>query len=127
MYRWVEHTAELELAIEGASEEEVFAEAVAAFAELLGDEAADGQSREIQLSADDRAAQLVELLEEIVFLADASGFIPESLDELDLSGKRARVSGHEGVPRPLVKAVTYHGLVFRPTPAGWEARLVLDV
>jgi protein archease len=126
-YRWVEHTAELELEIDAESEEAVFGDAVAAFAELIDDGAGNGHSREIWLRADERPAQLVELLEELVFLADVAGFVPESLDDLDLSRKRALVAGHTGSPRPLVKAVTYHGLQFEPTADGWKARVVLDV
>jgi SHS2 domain-containing protein len=36
VYRWVDHTAEVELAIEAGGEREVFAEALSALAELLG-------------------------------------------------------------------------------------------
>ena len=127
MYRWVEHTAELELELRAADEQDVFAEAVSAFAELLGDGAGEQETREIRLEADDRAAQLVELLEELVFLADTAGFVPEHLAQIDLMAKRATVDGHEGKPTPLVKAVTYHGLEFRRDDSGWVARVVLDV
>lgn len=125
-YSWVEHTAELELAIEAPAEEDVFREAVRAFAELLADGHANGETHEIVLRADDRAARLVELLEELVFLADTAAFVPGELVELDLGSGRAVVAGHRGSPPPLVKAVTYHGLVFEQGD-GWKARLVLDV
>jgi SHS2 domain-containing protein len=127
MYRWVEHTAELELEIEADSEAGVIADAVAAFAELLHDDAGEEIAHEIYLHADDRATQLVELLEELVFLADTAGFAPERLREIDLAQKRALVEGHEGSPPPLVKAVTYHGLEFRHDDGTWHARVVLDV
>ncbi len=40
---------------------------------------------------------------------------------------RARIDGVVGSPRPLLKAVTYHGLEFAPRGDGWRAKLVLDV
>jgi SHS2 domain-containing protein len=125
-YRWVEHTAELELAIEASTEEDVYRDAVSAFAELLADGETNGQTREVALRANERAARLVELLEELVFLADTAAFVPEELAELDLGDGRAVVAGHRGSPPPLVKAVTYHGLAFEQDD-GWKARLVLDV
>jgi SHS2 domain-containing protein len=126
-YRWVEHTSELELEVEAESEEGVFGDAVAAFAELLAD-GGDGRiAHELPLRSADRPGRLVELLEELVFLADTSGFVPERLEEIDLAAGRARVAGHDGSPPPLVKGVTYHGLELGPHAGGWRARVVLDV
>jgi SHS2 domain-containing protein len=127
MYTWIEHTAEFELELRAADEAGVFAQAVAAFAELLGKGSGDPVTREISPQADDRAAQLVELLEELVFLADTEGFVPRRLAHIDLLGKRALIEGYEGSPAPLVKAVTYHGLEFRRDGNEWLARVVLDV
>jgi SHS2 domain-containing protein len=39
----------------------------------------------------------------------------------------AVVAGSAGDPPHLVKGVTYHGLRFERTGAGWLARVVLDV
>ena len=131
MYRWLDHTAELELGIEAASEAEVFADALAAFAELVDDEE-DGRERVervVTLPGSDRATLLVAWLEELLYLAETAGFVPESVAELVLAedGLRARVRGHVGEPRPLVKAVTYHGLELRRKGDHWRARVVLDV
>jgi hypothetical protein len=46
--RWVEHTGELELEIEAQTEEAVYREALAAMAELLGD---DGESERYDVSS----------------------------------------------------------------------------
>jgi SHS2 domain-containing protein len=62
MLRWVEHTAELELEIEAPSEEAVFAEAVAAFAELVGGGSGPSVTREVEVEADDRAMLLAQLI-----------------------------------------------------------------
>lgn len=131
MYRWVDHTAELELQIEAPTEEAVFAEALEAFSELVGDDRrADSHRREIELRAHDREELLASWLDELVYLADVAQFVPEHVSDLELGAGRLRatVRGHRGEPRPLVKAVTRHGLALRPAhDGGWHARVVLDV
>jgi SHS2 domain-containing protein len=127
-YTWVEHTAELELALEADDDRAIFADAVRAFAELLDDEHTGPEvTRELQLGAHDRASLLVDLLEEMVYLADTARFVPEELLEIDAEAGRAAVRGRTGTPPPLVKAVTYHGLQFRHENGRWRARVVLDV
>jgi SHS2 domain-containing protein len=130
VYRWVDHTAELELHIEAATRREVFEEAVAAYAELVGD-GTEGEAvvQELWLTAPDRASLLVRWLEELIYLAETADFVPRKVLSLDVGAQelRARVEGVSGSPRPLVKAVTYHGLELARREGGWRARLVLDV
>jgi SHS2 domain-containing protein len=129
-HRWIDHTAELELHVDGSCERAVFVEALRAFGELIDEGAAgDALSCEVVVAAPDRAALLVRWLEELVFRAEAEGLVPEAVDDLQLTadGLVATVSGRRGDPRHLVKGVTLHGLVFRPAAAGFEARVVLDV
>jgi SHS2 domain-containing protein len=129
-YRWVEHTSELELEIEAATESAVFLEALDAFAELVADEPnADSEQRDLEVRGDDRETLLVAWLEELVFLAESEGFVPERTMELDVDDGlvRATLLGHAGEPRHLVKAVTLHRLLFAPDGKGWQARVVLDV
>jgi len=129
MYRWVDHTAEVELEIEAGSEREVLAEALAALAELLGVDAGADERRTIAVDAPDRPALLAAWLEELVFLAESEGFVPARLDDVELgeSSLRAVVAGGLGEPPPLVKAVTYHRLAFEPAGTGYRATVVLDV
>lgn len=130
MFRWVDHTSELELEIEAPSEEAVFAEALAALSELAGDADGPPASREIEVEADDHALLLVEWLSELVYLAETEELVPDRLAALELTdGKlRATIEGHRGQPRHLVKAVTLHRLELRPdAKVGWHARVVLDV
>ena len=130
MFRWIDHTAELELEIEAPSEEAVFAEALAAFAELAGDRDGGSTVRELTLEADDPPMLLVAWLDELVYLGETEGFVPERVTalELDDGSLRATVEGHAGEPRHLVKAVTLHRLELRPDDGGgWRARVVLDV
>jgi SHS2 domain-containing protein len=129
VYRWIEHTGELELSIEAQSEAEVFADGLSALAELLGDDGGTRERREISLEAVDRAVLLADWLEELVFLAETEDLVPERLELLELGpgSLRAIVQGRRGRPPHLVKAVTYHGLEFAPADGGWHARAVLDV
>ena len=128
MYRWVEHTAELELAIEAGSESEVFADALAGYAELVGPADGPHALHEVEAEAPDRAALLAAWLEELVFLAETEAFVPERAEiALRPGGLHARVSGRRGDPPHIVRAVTYHDLEFSPAGTGWRARVVLDV
>ncbi len=129
-YRWVEHTAELELRIEADSLEGLFEEATAAFGELLG-ESPGGEPAEhaIAVSAPDRPTLLAEWLNELVFLAETEDFVPGSVAELAISSDAAEgaVRGRRGSPPHLVKAVTYHRLTAAERNGAWTATVVLDV
>jgi len=129
-YRWVEHTAEVQLEIEAATEEAVFAHALRALGELLVDDGGGEEVwREVAVDGREQATLLVEWLDELVFLAETEDFVPEDVGRLELSdhGLVASVRGHRGSPRHLVKGATYHGLVFERSPRGFRARVVLDV
>ena len=130
MYRWVEHTAEIELRIDAPTQEALLADALDAFAELVGgDPGGEPARHEVAVVADDPATRLVEWLEELVFLAETEDFVPERLASVELhrDGLRAEVEGRRGRPSHLVKAVTYHGLDVEEREGGWHARVVLDV
>ena len=133
MYRWIDHTAEVELELEAASEADVLADALRALAELLGEEATPAgrklERRSLLVSAPDRPALLAAWLEELVFLAESEGFVAEQAERIELTedAVRAELEGHLGDPPPLVKAVTYHRLEFEPSDHGYRGRVVLDV
>jgi SHS2 domain-containing protein len=130
-HRYVEHTGEVELELEGPTEAAVFEQAALALAELVrrpGGGAAE--SREIVLPPAERSLLLVDWLGELVFLAEVDGFVPDRVTRLDVdaSGLHVLVEGRCGTPAHLVKAVTLHGLRFgRDAGGGWQARVVLDV
>jgi SHS2 domain-containing protein len=131
VYRWAEHTGELELEIEAPDEQGVYADAVAALAELLGDDGGDAEAttRRVAVEAADRPRLLAELLAELAFLAEVDGFVAERLEHVDAAEDRlaAVVRGRPGSPPHLVKAVTYHRLAFEPAAGGFRATVVLDV
>jgi SHS2 domain-containing protein len=134
MFRWADHTGELELEIEAPDEATVFQDAAAALHELMDDrphrsDEKLGDARELEVVAPDRATLLAEYLTELLFLAETEGFVPVRLGRLELAegGLSATVEGYRGRPSPLVKAATYHRLAFERRGARWHARVVLDV
>jgi SHS2 domain-containing protein len=130
MYRWTDHTSEVELELRASSERGLFEAALEAFGELVaGDNGAHTERRQLVVAGGDRAALLVGWLDELTFLADTEGFVPERVTSFDLDGEgvRASVRGRVGEPRPLVKAVTLHRLLYAHDADGWRARVVLDV
>jgi SHS2 domain-containing protein len=130
MYSWVEHTAELELAIRGPTKEEVFAEALHAFAELVGHDAGGAPAEHaVSITASDAPALLAEWLGELIYLAETQDFVPDGVFALELDEQElnARIIGRIDEPSHLVKSVTYHDLELKNEGQGWIARVVLDV
>jgi SHS2 domain-containing protein len=130
VYRFADHTGEIEIELEAASEPELFAEGLAAMRELL-DDAPEGERlrRAVAVEAPDRASLLADWLGELAFLAESEGLVPERVAELELEDRaiRAVVEGRRGSPAHLVKAATYHRLALERTGDRLRARVVLDV
>jgi SHS2 domain-containing protein len=127
-YEWIEHTAEVELAVEAETASGVFVEALRALAELAGPAAGDPVTQEVELEAPDIPALLVAWLEEILYVEETESCVfEEAAVTLTGSSLSATLQGRRGEPRPLVKAVTYHGLTFGECDGRWIARVVLDV
>ena len=129
-FRWIEHTGELELELDAATERGIFEAGFHAMRELMS----STQSRErievpVALTGGDRAALLADWLGGLAFLAETRGLVPDRLASLDLTdeGLSAVVEGGAGNPPHLVKGATYHRLRFDRTEEGWRARVVLDV
>ncbi len=130
MYRWVEHTGEVELSVEAPREPDVFVEAMRGLAELLADDPrGDARRHAVVLAASDRATLLADWLAELVFLAETDEFLPERVAALELGAAdlASTVEGRTATPRFLVKAITYHRLEFAGGDGRWRARVVLDV
>lgn len=130
MYRWIEHTGELELELEAASDVDIFSESLVAIGELVGNgELGEAIDFHIELAAADRGPLLVDWLNELVYLIETEAFEPSSVGELSIQdgNLKARVEGHRGNPSHLVKAVTLNRLEFGEHAGVWRARVVLDV
>ncbi len=129
MYEWQSHTGEAELRIVADSEEEVFGDAIDAFSRYVElDRGGEAARREVVVEAPDKGALLVELVGELVFLADTEGFVADRAT-VQVEGNRlhAVLEGRLTRVSPLVKAATYHGLRFERNGEVWDVRIVLDV
>lgn len=131
-YRFVDHTAELQLELEAPTKGQVLREATAALAELLGanrDDDAERVSRELAVTAADDPALLAAWIDEVVFVAESEELVPLEVGVVVTGEGRAQgtVTFARGAPPPLVKGVTYHDLVLAPAGRGWHGRAVLDV
>ena len=128
VFRFVEHTGELEVELEADSPEGVLEEARRAFEQLVGKGADEALELPVEVEASDLPSLLAAWLDELIFIADTEGVVAESAD-LVLAGRRLTgvVRGRRGEPRPIVKAVTLHRLRFRPENGVWRGRVVLDV
>jgi len=131
-YRFVDHTAELQLELEAPSRAAVFEDAVLAIAELLvGDTtpAAPSRSREVVVAAGDDPALLAAWLDELLFVAETECVVPQRVESIDVvrDGIRAVVSFAEAKPVHSVKGATYHDLRLAQDGETWRGRVVLDV
>jgi len=145
-FRITEHTADLGLEADGASEGEVLAQAALALTSVLTGKphphtlARPDRELRFKVEAPDRAALAVAFLSEVLWAF-------ESQDLLWLGGGvdvgpgedgtlRATASGNACVHEASqhgrgveVKAVTYHDLSFEPAGRGhgWRLRVILDI
>jgi SHS2 domain-containing protein len=80
-YRWVEHTAEVELEIEVPTRERVFIDALRALGELIGDGSlGDAVLGDVAIPGDEPASLLVRWLDELVYRAETENLAPEDVE-----------------------------------------------
>jgi protein archease len=131
-FEYLPHVGELGLRFHGASMAEVYCQAALALADVLAPGRRPGpeQPREIALDAPDRAALLVDWLNELVYLAERDRWIPSRIEMHEATETRLRATAWgpvmESAPS-LVKAATWHGLRFEPWNGGFEADVLLDI
>ncbi len=92
------------------------------------------QAYPVRAEGSDRETLLVAWLNELLYLHEAQGIalaeftitrLEDESIEATVAGERMDPERHPPVGH--VKAVTYHMLSLRPTAAGWEAQVVVDV
>lgn len=130
-----EHTADVGIAVRGASLPELFSNAAAGMMAFIIPAALvrGAETRRLTVDADDRVGLLVAWLNELLVLLNGDGFVPREFHILELSDTRllAEVSGEPVDParhhfRLDVKAATYHQLAITMNDA-WHARIIFDV
>ncbi len=135
-YQAFDHTADLGLAITGASEEELFANAAIAVFDIITDldRVEAREIRRIAVEGDGREDLLINFLREILYLYNGERWLLKELRIVRISEKgleaEARGEPLDGRKHEIckeIKAVTYHQAQVRQTPAGWTARVIFDV
>jgi SHS2 domain-containing protein len=131
----LEHTADVGLRLTGDTAEEVFEAAAVGLATLQGAWfPGEGEEREVEVTAGDRAGLLVAWLDELLYLQEAGdlafgGFRVERVEEGRLmAGVLAAPRGDRTLESVGIKAATYHRLrLERDRDGGWSADVYLDV
>ncbi|HTR20374.1 MAG TPA: archease [Gemmatimonadales bacterium] len=131
--RDVGHTAEVELLARGRTFGDLLAAAGRGLGELsLGGSipTASGEWRLVQVQAGDRAALVVNWLNELIYLAEvdrwiATEFTVERATDTDFAVRARGVT--VDVPPSRVKAATLHGLEIAERDGLLQAHVILDV
>ncbi len=135
-YHTFDHTADLGLAIKGASDAELFANAAFAVFDIITDldrvEVRD--ARPIVVEGDSREDLLVNFLREVLYLYNGEHWLMKEIRIVRMSERSLEA---EALGEPLdgqkheickeIKAVTYHQVEVSQTPDGWAARVIFDV
>ena len=132
----LEHTADIGLEARGESAKDVFRGAARALLFIAVEDSGidERDTCRIDVSGDDYPSLLVNFLEEVLYLFDASRFAARdcAVDVLEPTRVVARLIGEPRDParhpwKLIVKAVTYHGLHVTEDAGGWSARVFLDI
>lgn len=133
-YRFLEHTADVRLHLEGSNLEELFVDGLRGVFEFLrpsSSSSATRVERGITVDSSDITALLVDFLGELVRLASTykEAYSRIIFDELSSSSLRATLIG-EKVSEfgDDIKAVTYHEAnIVRNEQGQWETDIVFDI
>jgi SHS2 domain-containing protein len=135
-YSFLPHTADIRVAIEASSFEELLQDATAVMRGLLAGECRveARDERSVIASGEDPSEVFLGYLQEVLYLFETDAFLPASVTTERFTGREAvtRIHGetHEAARhehQPEVKAVTRHGLTVERRTGGWYAEVVFDV
>ena len=132
-YVEIDHTADWALRVHGMDLADLLQQAAAGMLALVGAlpvPDATAQTRTLRLQAADRETLLVRWLEEVLFLVESQGLLPNRIHLEVGPGLQleARLElGRVGRLVRAIKAVTFHDLHVIDTSDGLEATLVFDV
>ncbi|OPX20804.1 MAG: hypothetical protein BZ151_02170 [Desulfobacca sp. 4484_104] len=135
-YRLIAHSADLGFRLYGESLADIFVNAAHALYGVMTDrrKIRGLECREVVVEAPDVGDLLVEWLNQLLYLFDATGFLGRDIEVQEITSQRlqARLRGE-----PLdeerhqlntgIKAATYHNLEFKETADGWQAKIILDI
>jgi SHS2 domain-containing protein len=131
----LDHTADIRLAVHGATLEELFLNAWRGLTHLLAADAKVNADSEMIVSLDAETTEelLVDWLRELLFQNQTRKFVAVDVEIKELSGSclHAKLRGgnppSDFEPALEIKGVTYHGLFVEKTEEGYLAKIVLDI
>ncbi len=135
-YELFDHTADVGLRVTAATVEGLLAPAAAGLYAVIGELVPVGGPRPVayDLAGRDRAELLRDWLAELLLLFDRDRRVVRDPVAAEFSANRLAVRADSFAVDPArsrgereVKAVTYHGLELRRTPAGWTATVIVDI
>jgi SHS2 domain-containing protein len=135
-YRELDHTADVAIEVEGASEEEVYARAALALGQLLAGGGAMTQQveRTLEPAGHDRVSQLIALLRDVLAAFYDERLILAAIDvrlgpPFAATGWFTHWDPARHGEGADVKAITYGGARCEPSAAGdrWWGRLIFDI
>jgi SHS2 domain-containing protein len=135
-YHFLPHTADIKVAIDGGTLDELLRDALAISRQLyVGTSPVESRERRpITLACDDVEELVHGFLRELLYQYATDNFIPAALEITQatpttiravIAGERLDALRH--ATEPEVKAVTRHGFLVRCTEDGWHAEVVFDV
>jgi protein archease len=129
----VDHTSELTIRLRAPTFPALIEEATRAFGRLVP-AALRGRAeqawRTFQVAGPDRAASLVDWLNELVYLCEVDQWLPVDVEVTGNAGSAVQVRAQGVVlegPFVLVKAATLHNVSVSPADGGLQAEVTLDV
>jgi SHS2 domain-containing protein len=134
--REIEHTADVGFEVEAPTLAALFERAgLGMLGFMIGLDAVDPREHvPLEIRADDAIGLLHDWLQALLVLLQARGIALSELAVDDVSatvvhgwGAGERVDRARHVLHTEVKGVSYHELAVQQTPAGWWARVILDV
>lgn len=133
-HRVVEHTADQILEAWGPSRAACLQEAVLGFVALFvtADPAAADRRHEISLDSNDDRLLLLDLLDEVLFLAETENVVPASV-HVDDRGRQVQATLElaavhaEAATGPTPKGIALSGLRLADQDGRWYARALVDV
>jgi SHS2 domain-containing protein len=132
----IAHTADIGIIAYGADLKQAFVNAARGLFSLITelDTVAVKEQRDIQVTAPDREALLVNWLNELIYLFEAKEMLFNRFDITSLTDTELRATGYgekidlaRNTLKIQVKATTYHMLKIEHTEKGWKSQVIFDV
>ena len=135
-FEYLEHTADIGVIAYGDDLRQLFRNAARGLFSIIV-ELNDIESKErieIEVTAPDREALLVNWLNELIYIVDAKGLLLKDFDIAELTETRIKAKGYgEKIDiekhhlKTQVKAATYHQLKIEQKSDGWRAQVIFDI